>query len=133
MLILFDNHYFYCIQQYPINDLFLSIEYWQQTKYWNKKSSTWDELNVNKGISEHRHYRRLILLLILLYCYVFRSYDHLQAENILLATITQLTTDSLVYTIPNIIVLTHLVIKDDHCNVSNSIKQGICCQLSNPS
>jgi hypothetical protein len=42
--------------------------------------------------SAQRHYRRLILLLILLYCYMFRSHDHLQAENILLARITQLTT-----------------------------------------
>jgi hypothetical protein len=32
-----------------------------------------------------RHYHRIILLLILLYCYMFRSYDHLQVENILLA------------------------------------------------
>jgi hypothetical protein len=31
--------------------------------------------------STQRHYRRLILLLILLYCYMFRSYDHLQAEK----------------------------------------------------
>jgi hypothetical protein len=45
--------------------------------------------------STQRHYRRLILLLMLLYCYMFRSYDHLQAENILLARITQLTTDPL--------------------------------------
>jgi hypothetical protein len=36
--------------------------------------------------STQRHYRRLILL-ILLYCYMFRSYDHHQAENILLAKI----------------------------------------------
>jgi hypothetical protein len=46
--------------------------------------------------STQRYYRRLILLLILLYCYMFRSYDHLQTENILLARITQLTTDPLV-------------------------------------
>jgi hypothetical protein len=38
-------------------------------------------------MSTQRHYRRLILLLILLYCYMFRSYDHHQAENILLARI----------------------------------------------
>jgi hypothetical protein len=37
--------------------------------------------------STQRHYRRLILLLILLYCYMFRSCDHLQTENILLAWI----------------------------------------------
>jgi hypothetical protein len=30
---------------------------------------------------------------------MFRSYDHLQAEKILLASITQLTTDPLFYTI----------------------------------
>jgi hypothetical protein len=41
-----------------------------------------------------RHYRKVNLLLILLYCYMFRSYDHHQAENILLARVTQLTTDS---------------------------------------
>jgi predicted membrane protein len=45
----------------------------------------------------------LILLLILLYCYMFRSYDHHQAENILLARITQLITDLLFYSITNII------------------------------
>jgi hypothetical protein len=38
--------------------------------------------------STQRHYCRLILLHILLYCYMFRSYDHHQAENILLARIT---------------------------------------------
>jgi hypothetical protein len=43
--------------------------------------------------STQRYYRRLILLLILLYCYMFRSYDHHRVENILLARITQLTTD----------------------------------------
>jgi hypothetical protein len=36
---------------------------------------------------------------------MFRSYDHLQAENILLARITQLTTDPLFYTIAKIIVI----------------------------
>jgi hypothetical protein len=36
---------------------------------------------------------------------MFRSYDHLQVENILLAGITQLTTDPLFYNIVNIIVL----------------------------
>jgi hypothetical protein len=36
---------------------------------------------------------------------MFRSYDHLQAENILLARITQLTTDPLFYTIANIRVI----------------------------
>jgi hypothetical protein len=36
---------------------------------------------------------------------MFRSYDHLQAENILLARITQLTTDPLFYAIANIIVI----------------------------
>jgi hypothetical protein len=55
--------------------------------------------------STQRHYCRLILLLILLYCYMFRSYDHHQAENILIARITQLTTDPLLYNIANIIVL----------------------------
>jgi hypothetical protein len=54
--------------------------------------------------STQHHYRRLILL-ILLYCYMFRSYDHLQAENILLARITRLTKDPLFYTITNIIVI----------------------------
>jgi hypothetical protein len=43
--------------------------------------------------SMQRYYRTLILILILLYCYMFRSCDHLQAENILLARITQLTPD----------------------------------------
>jgi hypothetical protein len=55
--------------------------------------------------SMQRHYRRLILLLILLYCYMFRSYNHHQAENILLARITQLTADPLFYNIANIIVV----------------------------
>jgi hypothetical protein len=36
---------------------------------------------------------------------MFRSYDHLQAENILLARITQLTMDPLFYTIAIIIVI----------------------------
>jgi hypothetical protein len=45
------------------------------------------------------------VLLILLYCYRFRSYDHHQEENILLARITQLTTDPLFYNIANIIVI----------------------------
>jgi hypothetical protein len=36
---------------------------------------------------------------------MFRSYAHLQVENILLAKITQLTTDPLFYTIANIIVI----------------------------
>jgi hypothetical protein len=36
---------------------------------------------------------------------MFRSHDHLQVENILLARITQLTTDPLFYTIANIIVI----------------------------
>jgi hypothetical protein len=36
---------------------------------------------------------------------MFRSYDHNQAENILLARITQLTTDPLFYTIVNITVI----------------------------
>jgi hypothetical protein len=35
------------------------------------------------------------LLLILLYCYMFRSYDHHQTENILIARVTQLTSDPL--------------------------------------
>jgi hypothetical protein len=43
--------------------------------------------------STQRHYRRLILLFILLYCYMFRLYDHLQAENILLARITPLSVE----------------------------------------
>jgi hypothetical protein len=60
--------------------------------------------------STQRHYRRLILLL---YRYIFRSYDHLQAEKILLAKITQLTTDPLQKTI---------II----------YKQRIRCQVSNP-
>jgi hypothetical protein len=55
--------------------------------------------------STQRHYRRLILLLILLYCYIFRSYGHLQVGNILLARITELTTDPLFYKIANIIVI----------------------------
>jgi uncharacterized membrane protein YwaF len=63
--------------------------------------------------STQRHYLRLILLLILLYCYMFRSYDHHQVENILLARITQLTTD--------------------HYNVKYTLKQRIRCQLSNSS
>jgi hypothetical protein len=37
--------------------------------------------------------------------YMFRSYDHLQVENILLARITQMTTDPLFYNSANIIVL----------------------------
>jgi hypothetical protein len=36
---------------------------------------------------------------------MFRSYDHLQVENILLARITQLTMDPLFYNIANIIVI----------------------------
>jgi hypothetical protein len=36
---------------------------------------------------------------------MFRSYDHPQAENILLARITQLTTDPLFSNIVNIIVI----------------------------
>jgi hypothetical protein len=36
---------------------------------------------------------------------MFWSYDHHQAENILLAGITQLTTDPLFYNIDNIIVI----------------------------
>jgi hypothetical protein len=36
---------------------------------------------------------------------MFWWYDHLQAENIVLARITQLTTDLLFYTIANIIVI----------------------------
>jgi hypothetical protein len=36
---------------------------------------------------------------------MFRSCDHLQVENILLARITQVTTDPLFYTIANIIVI----------------------------
>jgi hypothetical protein len=36
---------------------------------------------------------------------MFRSYDHLQVENILLARITQLTTDPLFYTVANITVI----------------------------
>jgi hypothetical protein len=36
---------------------------------------------------------------------MFRSYDHLQAKNTLLARITQLTTDPLFYTIANSIVI----------------------------
>jgi hypothetical protein len=55
--------------------------------------------------STKRHYRRLMLLLILLYCYMFWSYGHLQAENILLARITQLTTDPFFYNIANNIVI----------------------------
>jgi hypothetical protein len=69
--------------------------------------------------STQRHYRTLILLLVLLYYYIFRSYDYLQARNILLARITYQ--------------LTHLVINDDHYNVSDIIKQRIRCQLINPS
>jgi hypothetical protein len=45
------------------------------------------------------------LLLILLYCYIFQSYDHHQAENVLIARITQLTTDPLFYNIANITVI----------------------------
>jgi hypothetical protein len=52
-----------------------------------------------------RHYLRLILLLTLFYCYMFRSYDHHQVENILLARITQLTTDPFFYNIVDIIVI----------------------------
>jgi hypothetical protein len=36
---------------------------------------------------------------------MLRSYDHLEAENILLARISQLTTDPLFYNIANIIVI----------------------------
>jgi hypothetical protein len=36
---------------------------------------------------------------------MFRSYDHLQTENMLLARITQLTIDPLFNTIANIIVI----------------------------
>jgi hypothetical protein len=54
-----------------------------------------------------RHYGRLILLLILLYCYMFRSYDHFQAENISLARITQLTNDLLFYNIAIMLVMSN--------------------------
>jgi predicted membrane protein len=56
-----------------------------------------------------RHYRRLILLLIVLYCYMFRSYDHHQAENILIARVTQLTMDPLFYNIANIIIILYII------------------------
>jgi hypothetical protein len=46
--------------------------------------------------STQRHYLRLILLVILLILLHVSVYDHLQAENITLAGITQLTTDPLV-------------------------------------
>jgi hypothetical protein len=36
---------------------------------------------------------------------MYRSYDHHQVENILIARVTQLTTDPLFYNIANIIVL----------------------------
>jgi hypothetical protein len=36
---------------------------------------------------------------------MFRSYDHHQVENILIATVIQLTTDPLFYDIANIIVI----------------------------
>jgi hypothetical protein len=36
---------------------------------------------------------------------MFRSYDHHHAENILIARVTQLTTDPLFYNIANIIIL----------------------------
>jgi hypothetical protein len=36
---------------------------------------------------------------------MFRSYDHHQAENILIARVTQLTTDPLFYNIANNIVI----------------------------
>jgi hypothetical protein len=45
--------------------------------------SVWDQVMEFFYPSTQRHYRRLILLLILLNCYMFRSYDHHQAENIL--------------------------------------------------
>jgi hypothetical protein len=35
--------------------------------------------------STQRHNRTLILLLILLYCYMFRSYDHLQARKYIIS------------------------------------------------
>jgi uncharacterized NAD(P)/FAD-binding protein YdhS len=41
----------------------------------------------------------------ILHNYMFRSYDHHQAEIILLSRTTQLTTDPLFYTIANIIIL----------------------------
>jgi Cdc6-like AAA superfamily ATPase len=50
---------------------------------------------------------------------MFRSYDHHQAENILIARVTQLTTDPLVDQ------PTRLDIKDDHYNASDIIKQRI--------
>jgi hypothetical protein len=58
--------------------------------------------------STQRHYRRLIyyfIIYIILYCYMFRSYDHHQAENILITRVTQLTTDPLFDNIANIIVI----------------------------
>jgi hypothetical protein len=48
---------------------------------------------------------------------MFRSYNHLQTENILLARITQLTMDPLDQT--------------DHYDVNDILKQRIRCQLSN--
>jgi predicted membrane protein len=44
-------------------------------------------------------------LLLMLCCYMFQSYDHHQAENILITRVTQLTTDPLFYNIANIIVI----------------------------
>jgi hypothetical protein len=43
-------------------------------------------------------YQRVSTLLdpSVLYCYMFRSYDHRQAENILIGRVTQLTTDPLI-------------------------------------
>jgi hypothetical protein len=42
---------------------------------------------------------------------MFRSYDHHQAENILLSRTTQLTTDPLFYKISNITVIVYLLLR----------------------
>jgi phenylpyruvate tautomerase PptA (4-oxalocrotonate tautomerase family) len=67
----------------------------------------WDQvIPPSPDPSTQRHYRRLIYyLLYCYYCYIFRSYDHHQPKNILIARVTQLTTDPLFYSIANIIVI----------------------------
>jgi hypothetical protein len=79
---------------------------------------------------------------------MFRSYDHHQAERnektfilfiifnlfVLLFSVShrsfKICTQNMLLLLYQ---LTQLVIKDDHYNVSDIIKQRIRCQLSNPS
>jgi hypothetical protein len=61
---------------------------------------------------------------------MFRSYDHLQAENILLARVAQLTTDPLFQNFVNIIVIGLIT----RCLVDMVVVMGdVFASVSNPS